>query len=153
MNGEWKIYIPIGENWKNKCYFLSSWLEISQNHGIFKVGKTLWSLSTLTSLLKGRSARANCSEPCPARFQVSASMKTPQLLYATCSKVWPPSQQKVFFFCLSGNSCISVCANCLWSCHRAPLRKVWFHLLSPSPKVFVHTDKTHSPYQTFWLWC
>lgn len=58
-----------------------------------------------------------------------------------------------FFFSLSGNSYILVCANCLWSCHWTPLRKIWFHLLSPSPKVFVHTDKTHSPHQTFWLWC
>lgn len=45
-------------------------------------------------MLKAESARASCSGPCPLAFQVPTKMGTLQLLWVTCSGVWPPSQRE-----------------------------------------------------------
>jgi len=67
-------------------------------------------------------------------------METLRPDWAMCFSVQPPSQQQSVFLCLSQVPCISVCAHCLLSRHRAPLRRAWLPLLYSSCQIFVHMD-------------
>ena len=49
-----------------------------------------------------------------------------------------PHSKQVFFLCLKGISCISMCAHCFLFCHWAPLRIICLHLLCSPPSGILH---------------
>lgn len=62
-----------------------------------------------SSLLRAETAWAGCSELGPVGFWISSRMGSPQTLWATRSRVWPPPQQKknsyVYLECPYFNLC------------------------------------------------
>jgi len=68
-------------------------------------------------------------------------MKTPKHLWVTCTQCSTTLTAKSIFLCLSGISCVSICAHCLLCFQWAPLRRVWLRLLYSPHQVFMHTGK------------
>ena len=79
---------------------------------------------------------AGCPGPCPDGFWISPRMETPQPPWVTFASAQSPSQWKRVSWCWEATSCVSVCARCLWSCHWAPLKGAWLHLLFTLPSAF-----------------
>lgn len=93
-----------------------------------------------SSLLRAESARAGCSESCAIEFWISPRTETPQLQWAACSSVCPPSQWRSFLLCWSGVSYVSVCDHWLLFCPWAKLR-VWHCCLYFHHPVFIHVNE------------
>lgn len=88
-----------------------------------EVGKGLWRL--LSPPAQVSQLQQTVLGPSPVRFWIQ-KMKTSQLLWATCSHVSPLLQQKTL--CLDEIPCSSICAHCLLSCPREPLKRAWLNL-------------------------
>lgn len=99
----------------------------SQNHGMAEVETDLWRSPSPTRLLKAGSTRTGC----PVSSQIVSMLKDEDstislgnmfqcLILITIKKI---------FFMFKSNSFISVRTDCLFSCHWAPMRRVWLLVL------------------------
>lgn len=88
------------------------------------------------TLLRAGSATTGCSGLCQSGFEDLQGWKLHHLS-GQPAPACDHQQSESVFLCLDGISCISVCCHCHWSCHWAPLRRVWLHCLYSLHQEFI----------------
>lgn len=71
--------------------------------------------------------------------QIDFEYRQGQPPWATCASSWSPLKWKSVSLMLKGNSCVSVCPHCFWSCYWAPPERAWIQILCILlPDVYIH---------------
>lgn len=91
----------------------------SFDHRVAKAGRDLWRSSSPTPLLKKAHVEL-VDQDIQMAFENLQRWR-----FHNCSGHPVPvhGHPHIFFLCLEGNPCASVCAHWLWSCHQAPLKR------------------------------